>query len=244
MDDHEQDDDRERIKAYFIKERGYWRPWTEALLQASPAFLEHYAGYAGYPARTGPLSERMVELIYVALDTSGSHLFSSGLSVHMARALTVGATRADIFDVLHLVAAQGLSSVLQASAMLAEEAGEAHDVYVDAALRARITRVCPSQVDVLLMLAQRDAGYVDALLDFLEHGGPGDGLSPRERGIVEIALQSCFTAFHPDAVRRLMRVALANGTTSAEIRQAIQLGAHLSVHGTALGATVFTELAQ
>ena len=48
--------DRERIKELFIAERGYWRPWTETMLQACPGFVEQYARYAGYPARTGPLS--------------------------------------------------------------------------------------------------------------------------------------------------------------------------------------------
>ncbi len=111
---------RAQIKESFIAERGYWRPWTETMLQVCPAFVQQYARYAGYPARTGPLTERMVELIYVALDSSSSHLFEPGLHTHMKRALEVGATQADIFDVLHLVAVQGLASVCQATDILAE----------------------------------------------------------------------------------------------------------------------------
>ena len=61
---------RAQIKDFFIAQRGYWRPWTETMLHACPGFVQHYARYAGYPARTGPLTERMVELIYVALDAS------------------------------------------------------------------------------------------------------------------------------------------------------------------------------
>jgi alkylhydroperoxidase/carboxymuconolactone decarboxylase family protein YurZ len=37
-------------------------------------------------------------------------------------------------------------------------------------------------------------------------------------------------------------MALDAGITRGEILQAIQLGAHLSVHGTALGATVLSEM--
>ena len=102
-------DDREAVKAYFIAERGYWRPWTDTMLQAAPGFVAQYARYAGHPARTGPLSPRMVELIYVGLDASSSHLFESGLLTHMRRALEVGATQRDIIDVLHLVAVQGVA---------------------------------------------------------------------------------------------------------------------------------------
>jgi alkylhydroperoxidase/carboxymuconolactone decarboxylase family protein YurZ len=46
----------------------------------------------------------------------------------------------------------------------------------------------------------------------------------------------------PDAARRAIRAALADGATPDEILQAIQLGAHLSVHGTALGATAFVNV--
>ena len=65
----------------------------------------------------------MVELIYVALDSSGSHLFPTGLRTHLARALEVGASTSDILEVLHLVAVQGIASVGQAAAIVAEVAG-------------------------------------------------------------------------------------------------------------------------
>lgn len=238
----ETDSTRERIKARFIKARGYWRPWTETMLQAQPAFLDHYADYAGYPARSGPLSSRMVELIYVALDTSSAHLFAAGLKTHMAGAVAAGASQADIFDVLHLVAAQGLECVYQAAAILAGEAGQTGAPRIDAALQARIERLCPQASAVLPILAAQDSAYVSTLLDFLEHGGTGRGLSDTELGLVQIALHACFTAFNPDALRRLIRTGLDAGTSAPQILQAIQLGAHLSVHGTALGATVLSEM--
>lgn len=74
----------EEIKAYFIEKRGYWRPWTEALLKNNPSFLKKYADYAGYPVSIGCLSQRMVELIYVALDASATHLYEAGLRTHLA----------------------------------------------------------------------------------------------------------------------------------------------------------------
>ena len=70
------------LKDAFIRARGYWRPWTEGLLRLDPEFLATYARYGGYPAETGPLSRKMCELIYVALDGSATHLFRSGLALH------------------------------------------------------------------------------------------------------------------------------------------------------------------
>ncbi len=233
---------REQIKAFFIAERGYWRPWTETLLDVNPGFLLQYARYAGYPARTGPLTPRMVELLYVALDASSSHLFASGLQTHLQRALEVGATQADIFDVLHLVAVQGVASVCQASDILAELTAAPGGPAIDARLQQRIDCIGPTHALPLAHLAQRDPGYAEVLLDFIEHGRPEGGLTPAERSVVQLALHACFTAFNAQAVRQIVATALAQGVPAAELQQAIQLGAHLAVHGTALGANVFQQV--
>jgi alkylhydroperoxidase/carboxymuconolactone decarboxylase family protein YurZ len=236
------DADRAQIKESFIAERGYWRPWTETMLQACPAFVQQYARYAGYPARTGPLTQRMVELIYVALDASSSHLFEPGLHTHMKRALEVGATQADIFDVLHLVAVQGVASVCQASDILAEFADLSAMAPIDEALQARIERLGPAHALALTSVARLDPRYAEVLLDFVEQGGPASGLTPAERSLVQLALHACFTAFDPDAIRQLVATALSQDLRPAELLQAIQLGAHLAVHGTALGTKVFRQI--
>jgi len=231
-----------RIKEFFVAERGYWRPWTETMLRARPGFVEQYAHYAGYPARTGPLTPRMVELIYVALDSSSSHLFESGLQTHMKRALAVGATQADIFDVLHLVAVQGAVSVCQAGDILAELAGLDEAGTIDDELQARIDSLAPTHALSLVAVARMDPGYARVLLDFIESGPPGAGLSAGERSLVQLALHACFTAFNPHAIRQMVSVALSQGLAPAELLQAIQLGSHLAVHGTALGANLFRQL--
>ena len=236
------DQSRDGIKAFFIAQRGYWRPWVDTMLQISPGFVQQYARYAGYPARTGPLTERMVELIYVGLDASSSHLFESGLQTHMKRALEVGATQNDIFDVLHLIAVQGVASVGQACGILAELTGAADAAVIDEKLQARIDRLGATHALSLTAVAQLDPGYAEVLLDFIEQGRPGTGLTPAERSLVQLAMHACFTAFNPDAVRQIITTGLSQGLTPAEMQQAIQMGAHLAVHGTALGANMFRQL--
>ncbi|MES2190440.1 MAG: carboxymuconolactone decarboxylase family protein [Pseudomonadota bacterium] len=238
-------ENREEIKARFIAERGYWRPWVDVMLQVSPGFVAQYAHYAGYPARTGPLTPRMVELIYVGLDASSSHLFESGLHTHTKKAIEAGATQNDIFDVLHLVTVQGMASVCQAADILVEltgSKGAAQAPAVDAALQARIDQWGTPHALALASVARLDAGYAEALLDFVDKGRPGGGLSDAERSLVQLALHACFTAFNPAAIRQIITTALAQGLSSAELLQAIQLGAHLAVHGTALGANVYRQV--
>lgn len=236
------DAERAQIKEFFIAERGYWRPWTETMLQACPGFVQQYARYAGYPARTGPLTQRMVELIYVALDSSSSHLFESGLHTHMKRALEVGATQADIVDVLHLVAVQGVASVCQATDILAEFTDLPEVAAIDEKLQGRIDRLGSAHALALSSVARLDPGYAEVLLDFVEQGRPGVGLTPAERSLVQLALHACFTAFNPGAIRQIVATALSQDLAPAELLQAIQLGAHLAVHGTALGINAFRQM--
>ena len=238
------DAERAQIKAFFIAERGYWRPWTETMLEARPGFVQHYARYAGHPARSGPLSARMVELIYVALDSSSSHLFESGLHTHMKRALEVGATQADIFDVLHLVAVQGVASVCTATDILGEFTDLTGLAAIDERLQARIDRLGAAHALSLTSVALLDPGYAELLLDFVEQGSPGAGLTPAERSLVQLALHACFTAFNPDALRHIVPKALSQGLAPAELLQVIQLGAHLAVHGTALGTDAYRQMSE
>jgi len=234
-------DDLEHIKARFIAARGYWRPWTEVLLHGNPAFLTQYANYAGYPAKTGPLAPRMVELIYVALDASATHLFAEGLALHMQAARQAGASVADLFEVLHLVTLQGVSAVLQAADLL-HEAAPLAALSASHPLQTRIQTAWPEQAHSLQRLAAQDAGYVTVLLDFLECGAPAGGLQPKERLLIQLALHACFTHADMTRTRALLNQGLAQGLTRAELLQAIYLGAHLAVHGAALGAATYAEL--
>ncbi len=229
--------DPDTIKARFIAARGYWRPWNEALLRGNPAFLSRYAEYAGHPARTGPLSPRMVELIYIALDASATHLYEPGLTTHLRLAQQAGASEADLFDVLHRVTVQGLSAVFQAADLL-HEAAPLPALHPEDPLHARIAMTCPEHTASLLRLAAADRDYVTVLLDFLADGKPQGGLSTAERLLVDLALHACFTHADFAATRALIQEGLAQGLARPALLQALQLGAHLAVHGAALGATV------
>ncbi|GGF79317.1 hypothetical protein GCM10011402_34960 [Paracoccus acridae] len=210
----------QQIRDHFIARRGYWRPWVEALLKTRPDFVQAYADYAGEAVAQGPLTPRMVELIYVALDASATHLYANGLRTHMDLALKAGATEADLMDVFALLSAQGLECVRAGADILAEELGVA------------------TSGDGLAALSP---AYARTLRDFEQALERPGGLKPVERAIIRTALFACFTGFQEGGLRRAIRQALDLGAAQGELLQAIQLGAHLSVHGTAMGAQLFTS---
>ncbi|WP_312834363.1 carboxymuconolactone decarboxylase family protein [Comamonas sp.] len=226
--------DTAAVEALYRQERGYWRPWNAQLLARRPAFLQAYAHYAGYPARSGGLSERMVELVYVALDASASHLFASGLKLHMQKALACGASDDDLLDVLTLVCLQGAGATAAALDAVAQVYGLLPG--------AETTAGEDLPPDLWARLQALDPAYFGHLQTLARTAESGQGLSAGERCLITIALHACFTANQPEALRAALQQAHGLGVARDAVVQVIQMGAHLAVHGTALGITVLAEL--
>jgi alkylhydroperoxidase/carboxymuconolactone decarboxylase family protein YurZ len=238
--------EQEAMKAAYIRARGYWKPWTEGLLRLSPNFLNAYAAYAGHPAAHGPLSPMMVELVYVALDGSGTHLFESGLKLHMRLALERGATPLQVMEVLHLATLQGLDGVALGLGILEEELAAAGQPVppadpARAALRARYEARFgdwPPFADRMLRL---DPDYFAVTLDLLCCREAGEGLDEKSRALISVALAACFTELDRDAARLHIRRAIRLGATREELVQVLQLTAHLGVHACSMGVPALME---
>lgn len=238
------------LKEAFIKARGYWRPWTEGLLRLDPAFLDVYGKYAGYPAAAGPLSPKMCELIYVALDGSATHLFRAGLALHVRLALENGATAEEIIDVLRLATAQGLDGCHLGIGILLEElsaAGldtpslNAELSEQQQALRAAYVARFQDWPDFCEHWLRLDPDYFALMLDLLAGPRQSGSLDDRSRCLISLALNACFTALHPEALRLQIRRALRLGIDKTEIMQVLQMTAHLGVHACALGIPLLLE---
>ena len=236
------------LKEAFIRARGYWRPWTEGLLRLDPAFLATYARYGGYPAETGPLSRKMCELIYVALDGSATHLFRSGLALHVQLALEQGATAREIVDVLRLATAQGLDGSNLGVGILAEELALAGPDSDHVALSKEQTALRDAYVaqfgdwpDFCDLWLRADPGYFAAMLDLLTLGRQTGGLDEPSRCLILLALSACFTALNAQGVRLQIRRALRLGIDRREILQVLQMTAHLGVHACAIGVPILMD---
>jgi alkylhydroperoxidase/carboxymuconolactone decarboxylase family protein YurZ len=243
--------EQEALKQAYIQARGYWTNWTEGILRFNPSFLDIYARYGGYPAANGPLSPKMCELLYVALDASSTHLFESGLVLHMRYALKHGASPAQVMEVLAMATAQGLSGTQIGVEILAEEL-EAAGRTVPAlrtALTAEQERLkrtyldrfgdWPRHCDVLLRL---DPAYFGHVFELLTCAPSGDGLDERSRILIALALDACFTGLNPSGIRLQIRRALAHGIDWPDILQVLQMTAHLGVHACALGVPALMSL--
>jgi alkylhydroperoxidase/carboxymuconolactone decarboxylase family protein YurZ len=109
------------LKEEFIRVRGYWNTVWDDLLRLDPAFFRAYLDLSAAPWRAGPLEPKVKELIYIALDASPTHLYEPGLRIHVRNALKLGATAAEILEVLELSTTIGIHACTVGLPILTDE---------------------------------------------------------------------------------------------------------------------------
>ncbi|NRO98611.1 gamma-carboxymuconolactone decarboxylase [Paraburkholderia sp. NMBU_R16] len=102
------DERRRALKKAFEKNRGYWHPTWEGLLEFDPDFFEAYVAFSSVPWRTGVLPPKIKEFMYCAFDASSTHLYLPGLKLHMRNALRYGATPQELMELLEIVSTTGI----------------------------------------------------------------------------------------------------------------------------------------
>ncbi|TDK64070.1 gamma-carboxymuconolactone decarboxylase [Bacillus salipaludis] len=101
---------QKKLKESFIDKMGYWNTFRDILLANDEYFFESYFDYLTNPWETEVLSSKLKEFIYIAIDSSTTHLFDVGIRVHIRNALKCGATFEEIMDVFKLTSAQGVNT--------------------------------------------------------------------------------------------------------------------------------------
>jgi len=111
------------IREEYTTARGYWATFLDPTLELTPDFLEAYLAFSAAPARVGVLDAKTRELIYLAFDTSPTHLHHAGMRVHIRNALRLGATPAELAEVMALSVGLGLGTLEFAMPILDDEIG-------------------------------------------------------------------------------------------------------------------------
>ncbi len=112
---------QDRLKAEFTANRGYWNSTWDEMLELDPELFDAYTEFSSHPWKHGSLSPKMREFIYMAFDTSATHLYKVGLKLHIENALGYGATVEEILEVMEIASSIGIQSVTLAAPIMLEE---------------------------------------------------------------------------------------------------------------------------
>jgi alkylhydroperoxidase/carboxymuconolactone decarboxylase family protein YurZ len=118
---------QERLKAEFAESRGYWHEFWDGLLELDEELFAAYLDFSSVPWRTGVLEPKVKEFVYIAFDAAATHLYVPGLKLHMRNAVRLGATSAEIIEVLEIVSVIGIHAATVGVPILADELARAPD---------------------------------------------------------------------------------------------------------------------
>ena len=109
----------------FLRTRGVWHEGRDLLARLMPEYTTTLSAISLEPWTSGSLTPREGELVYIAIDTSVSHMYEAGLRMHVRNAIKAGATWAEILEVMHLVSLMGLEGYILGTTALVECRDEA-----------------------------------------------------------------------------------------------------------------------
>lgn len=100
------------IKEEFIRARGFWNEQRDVIARAMPEYFAALSDISTESWKNGTLAVKERELICIAIDCSVTHMFESGLTIHIRNALNSGASRDEILEVFALASVTGLEGYL------------------------------------------------------------------------------------------------------------------------------------
>jgi len=244
------DEKQERLKAEFVAARGYWAPIWDEVLRVSPAYFEAFMKLSSVPAKTGSLSPKVRELIYIAIDASTTHLHQPGLRIHIPKALEVGATKGEIMEVLELTSVLGVHTITFGLPILIDEArkaGRASEVAMaplteaQEELKKAFTENRGYWSPLWDGLIRLSPEFFEAYMEFSSVPWTTGTLDPKIRELIYIAIDSATTHMYEPGLRVHIQNALRYGATVAEILEVYQIVAALGIHTVTVGVPILNE---
>lgn len=245
------DSSYQELRERFEKQRGYWAPFWDDILDLDPRFFESFLDFSSVPWRSGPLDSKIKELIYIAVDAATTHLFKPGIRIHIREALKHGATREEILEVLQLVSVLGMHSITVGVPLLmkaVEEGGSSGQVTItrtldskQLALKERFQNERGYWSPFWETLLALDTDYFSAYLDLSTIPWRTGPLEPKVKEFIYIAVDASATHLFKPGLRLHLKQALDHGATPAEILEVLELVSVIGIHSCVVAVPMLVE---
>ncbi|MDH4110012.1 MAG: carboxymuconolactone decarboxylase family protein [Gammaproteobacteria bacterium] len=104
-----------------LRKTGAWNDVWDDFAELDPLWTEKFIDMGSLPMRSGALDRVTVELVFIAVNASCTHMYAPGVRRHIRQALALGATKEQIMAVLQLVSAIGIHTLSLGAPILKEE---------------------------------------------------------------------------------------------------------------------------
>jgi alkylhydroperoxidase/carboxymuconolactone decarboxylase family protein YurZ len=225
------------LRAEFEAAHGYWSESLAEMARLDPTFFRTYLDLSTVPERTGALDAKLRALVQLAIDANATHLFVPGIRRDVIRAVELGASDAEIMEVLELSATLGIHAANAGVPVLLEvlaETGDAPDVFdlddrqrrLKADFEANRGYWNPIWDGVLKL----SPDFFEAYLAYSSVPWKHGVLEPKVKELIYCAFDCSATHLWLPGLKLHMRNALGYGATPLEIMEVIQIASALGAH--------------
>ena len=241
------DDRKKQLRDEFVEARGYWSPFWESLLDMDANFFEAYTAFSSVPWRSGPLDPKIKEFVYIAVDAAATHLYVPGIRQHVKQALALGATAAEIMEVLELTATLGIHACNIGVPILVEElaaAGQPIDETLSErqeALKADFTEKRGYWHQFWNEILVLDPDFFEAYTHFSSVPWVSGVLEPKVKELIYTAFDVSATHLYTPGLRLHIKNAIGYGATREEILEVMELASVIGIHACTVGVPILVE---
>jgi alkylhydroperoxidase/carboxymuconolactone decarboxylase family protein YurZ len=227
----------EALRAEFEADHGYWSESLADVARLDPTFFRAFLDLSTVPHRTAALDPKLRAFVNLAIDANATHLFVPGIRRNIARAVELGASDAEIMEVLELSATLGIHAANAGVPILLEvlaETGDAPDVFELDARQQQLKADFEANRgywnpiwDGVLKLAP---DFFEAYLAYSSVPWKQGVLEPKVKELIYCAFDCSATHLWMPGLKLHMRNALGYGATPQEIIEVIQIASALGAH--------------
>lgn len=207
-------------------------------------WLDTFAALRQSVADNGALDAKTMELIELAINATATHLHAAGVRRHIRNALRLGATRAEILEVLKLCGVIGIHSSALGVPILAEELAQAEtqtgatSVATPTCAALRATRQFNPLWETLY---EWEPLWLEQFLTMGVSVWQNGILPPQTIELLCIAGDAAVTHLYAPGVRRHIRTALQLGVSRAEILAVLKLVSLQGIQSCELAIPILDE---
>jgi alkylhydroperoxidase/carboxymuconolactone decarboxylase family protein YurZ len=205
---------QEEIRQRFETSRGWWgAPW-DTVLEIDPDFVSAYLDMYEVPGRKSHLTPKFRELCRISINSAATHLYVPGIEPHIQAALDLGATPAEILEVLEERGRTGPKPL---------------DEYQEG-LKARFTEVRGYWHDFCHEMLELDPEFFEAYLEFSSVPWNTGSLSPAEKELIYISYDIAATHLYSPGTKLHIRNALAHGASVEQVLEVMEISSMVGIH--------------
>jgi len=239
---------QQQIKDEFIAVGGSWSSEWDPILELDAEFLRAYLHWSAVPVRKHHLDPKVREFLFIAADAAATHLYEPGVRAHVRAALDLGASAAEVMEVLELTSTLGIHACTIGIPLLIE-------VLTEEGMRTGPAPLSPQQEKLKAEftasrgywhefwdgLLELDPELFAAYLDFSALPWRSGVLAPKVKELIYIAFDAAATHLYQPGLKLHMRNAIRLGATAEEITEVLEIVSVIGIHAATVGVPILAE---